>query len=71
VLIPSCFASSSIAHSRAKVPIPQVARENLVHEHVGRLDAYSDHPDQQGDHRIYSVSGCFAQPLSLRDSAHA
>ena len=43
--------------------IPQVAGENLLNEHIRRLDADPDHPGEQVDHRIVSFSGCPLQPL--------
>src|SRR5215467_6743054 len=56
--------------SRHCFAVPQVARENLLYQHIGRLDADPDHPGEQVDRRIAWFSGCplqsfEASPLNL------
>src|SRR6516162_4403034 len=50
--------------SRHCFAIPQVAGENLLYQHIGRLDTNPDHPGEQADHRIASFSGCPLQSLN-------
>src|SRR6516164_7582306 len=46
---------------RATALRSRVAGENLLYQHIGRLDANPDDPDEQADHRIASFSGCLLQ----------
>src|SRR3954463_13290700 len=45
-----CAGQASVPRHRP--PVPQVAREDLVHEHVRGLDANADYPGQQTHHGI-------------------
>ena len=49
--------------SRHCFSIPQVAAENRLYEHIGRLEADPDHPVEQVGHRIAHACGCPLQPL--------
>ena len=46
--------------------VAQVAREDLVHQHVRRLDADADHACQQPNHRVRPFVGCLAQSFEAR-----
>src|SRR5262245_53367128 len=37
--------------------VAHVSRQNLLHQHVGRLDANPDHPRQQAHHGVWSITG--------------
>ena len=46
--------------------VAQVAREDLVHQHVRRLDADADHACQQPNHRVRPFFGCLLQSFEAR-----
>ena len=65
----ACFGKSSLASflaalvrcpcqtsvPRHRSAVPQLARKNLLHQHVRTLNANPDHPSQQTDHPIASL----------------
>ena len=48
---------------RQRFAIPQLAREHLLHQHIGTLHANPDNARQQVDHRGAALSRCCLQPL--------
>src|SRR5438128_11193158 len=48
---------------RHRLAIPQLAREHLLHEHIGGLDTDPDNASQKAHHRIASSSGRLFQTL--------
>src|SRR5437867_6319451 len=65
---------------RHRLAIPQLAREHLLHEHIGGLDTDPDNASQKAHHRIAPSSGRLFQTLGacrldlldlLLDEAHS
>ena len=52
--------------ARHGAPVAQVARQDLLHQHVRRLDADADHARQQADHGIWSGLGRPLETLQAR-----
>ena len=52
--------------ARHRPPVAQVARQDLVHQHVGGLDANPDDPRQQPHHRMAALLGLLLKPLRTR-----